>query len=321
MTNAGRGSGRKRLFSTGLLLSIIFLVFASTLSPTFSGTALLTKPGQTESHTGQVCAIGDAGWNSEAILQELDAFSEVFTRQRQLFGGFFSSRNSGGNGLFHSFGIWFILTQLNPKLIVESGVHMGQTSWLMRQACPDAKIVRIDPTARGWEDSEVDATLSYNKRGATFTDFNSIKWADLFSREERANGVILFDDHIDHLVRMQQAQAHGFGHLIYDDNYMPGTGDCFSVKDACDGGIDGAGKAHSTTTPQKVVCDVAAPHFLSSFSPFPPGGTRGQTRRILGPTPPMRCTNFHRSCKPLSEAEVRTHAHTQIQTCSRSTTN
>ena len=31
-------------------------------------------------------------------------------------------RNAGGNGLFHSFALWFILRKIRPSVIVESGV-------------------------------------------------------------------------------------------------------------------------------------------------------------------------------------------------------
>ncbi len=38
---------------------------------------------------------------------------------------------------------------LNPEVIVESGVFRGLTTWVMRQACPQAEIFCFDPDLSG----------------------------------------------------------------------------------------------------------------------------------------------------------------------------
>lgn len=97
-------------------------------------------------------------------------------------------------------------------------------------------------------------------------DFNNIDWSGQTTAAEREHAVVLVDDHMDHLIRMAQAQKFGFTQLIYDDNCMPGTGDCFSVKDACDGG---SGTAEGGL------------------------GTRGRVRAHFSNQAPKRCTDFH----------------------------
>lgn len=39
---------------------------------------------------------------------------------------------------------------------------------------------------------------------------------------------------MDHLRRLKEAHTLGFGHAMFDDNYIAGTGDMYSIKDACD---------------------------------------------------------------------------------------
>lgn len=47
--------------------------------------------------------------------------------------------------------------------------------------------------------------------------------------------LFIFDDNQDHLKRILHLHKIGVAHAIFDDNYMPGVGPAFSVKDACDG--------------------------------------------------------------------------------------
>jgi len=152
----------------------------------------------------------------------------------------FNDTNLNGNGMYHAFGMWFMIRKLGPPVLVESGVFQGLTSWLMRKASADWEPIffRIDPVKRGWEDDVKDKSKIKDYRGLKdFKDFNAIPWKDLLP-DERQNAVILFDDHQDHLVRLQQARQHGFKHILFDDNYVPGFGDMFSIKGACDGGKD-----------------------------------------------------------------------------------
>jgi hypothetical protein len=97
---------------------------------------------------GAPCQLGEQPFEAgqKLLATELLLFKEVYKEQRTKFN---TSHNSGGNGLFHSFGIWFILRRLQSPLLVESGVHNGDTSWLMRNAVPSAKFWRLDSIKEG----------------------------------------------------------------------------------------------------------------------------------------------------------------------------
>ena len=47
--------------------------------------------------------------------------------------------NSGGMKSAHMFNTWFILKALQPAYIIESGVWMGQGTWLLRKHVLKAK--------------------------------------------------------------------------------------------------------------------------------------------------------------------------------------
>src|SRR5438128_597929 len=54
------------------------------------------------------------------------------------------SDNSGGSGYSDCFWLYTGAWLLAPGVIVESGVLKGQTSWLLRQACPAALLYAVD---------------------------------------------------------------------------------------------------------------------------------------------------------------------------------
>jgi len=41
------------------------------------------------------------------------------------------------------FASWFMARQLDPEVIIESGVWRGQGTWLLEQACPRAQIISM----------------------------------------------------------------------------------------------------------------------------------------------------------------------------------
>ena len=128
--------------------------------------------------------------------------------------------NNGGMKAPHMFAVWFMLKKLNPDIVVESGVWKGQSTWLLRQACPNAKIISIDLNLEVRE--YVDDTVTYSDK-----DFSEHDWSAITE-----NSVVFFDDHQNAYKRIQQCKWFGFKHIIFEDNYPPSQGDCYSLKKA-----------------------------------------------------------------------------------------
>ena len=68
------------------------------------------------------------------------AVSEFF----EIFAGRPVKDNKGGSGFNDGLWIFAFARALEPEVIVESGVHKGHSTWLLRQACPDAEIHSFD---------------------------------------------------------------------------------------------------------------------------------------------------------------------------------
>ena len=77
--------------------------------------------------------------------------------------------------------------------------------------------VRIDMQDLGvWQDPIRSKSRTFF--GNSFIDFSKLDWDGLVGKN-RSNALVLMDDHVDQLTRMEQARRLGFGHLVYDDNY------------------------------------------------------------------------------------------------------
>ncbi|MEK6801190.1 MAG: hypothetical protein AABZ34_00795 [Nitrospirota bacterium] len=156
--------------------------------------------------------IGTVPWTNEDMRKSLREFVEVYERRP-------IRDNSGGMQAPHMFLAWFVLKTLSPKAIIESGLWLGQGTWLFEQACPAADLHCID----------IDLSrLQYRSNRATYynRDFSTIDWSNV-SKNETA---LFFDDHQNAYQRVMTAKWFGFSHLLFEDNYPPSRGDCYSLK-------------------------------------------------------------------------------------------
>ena len=163
--------------------------------------------------TEKVIRIGDIPWTRDDIEDRLGDFLELY-KDKPI------QDNAGGMKAPHMFAVWFMLKKLNPDIIVESGVWKGQSTWLLRQACPDARIIAIDLNLEVRD--YIDNTVIYSDK-----DFSEHDWSDITERS-----LVFFDDHQNAYKRLQQCKWFGFKNIIFEDNYPPSNGDCYSIKKA-----------------------------------------------------------------------------------------
>lgn len=148
--------------------------------------------------------------------------------------------NMYGMGFDHSFGLWFIARWIKPELMIESGAFKGHSTWVLRQAMPDTRILSITPRhpekylKKGA--AYVDGNCTYFA-GKDFVDFGSVDWKSVLKKHrvtDRSRVLVFFDDHQNELKRLKQALKAGFKHLVFEDNYDTGTGDHYSFRQICD---------------------------------------------------------------------------------------
>ncbi|HVO16976.1 MAG TPA: hypothetical protein VMV26_17285 [Alphaproteobacteria bacterium] len=120
--------------------------------------------------------------------------------------------NSGGSGFNDSLWLFITARLLAPDLIVESGVYKGQSSWLLRQAAPRARLhsVDLDLSQRRWQDD----AIAYHQGD----------WTEMALRAPAAGDALcFFDDHVSQAQRIREAHERGFRTLLFGDDLSAET--------------------------------------------------------------------------------------------------
>jgi hypothetical protein len=134
------------------------------------------------------------------LKSEIESFYRVY-RKRPLVD------NAGGSGFHNSFWLFLLARLMRPNLIVESGVWKGHTTWLLEQACPDARICGFDINL---------GHLEYKDGKAEFYESD---WSQhTFGKVDPEKSLCFFDCHVNHARRIIEAHERGFRHLLFDDN-------------------------------------------------------------------------------------------------------
>jgi len=116
--------------------------------------------------------------------------------------------NAGGTMRNSSTWLYAVASLLRPALIVECGTFKGHSAWLMAEALPEARIVTFDVMRE--EGRLRDRRI----------DFRLGDWSDAKDLETLpANTLCVFDDHISHRLRLEQAKARGAALALVDDDY------------------------------------------------------------------------------------------------------
>ncbi|KAL5729135.1 hypothetical protein ACHQM5_002125 [Ranunculus cassubicifolius] len=172
-------------------------------------------------------------WTNKDLIKGLEEFVPIYETRP-------IKNNMYGMGFDHSFGLWFMAKWIKPDLMIESGAFKGHSTWVLRQAMPDTRIVSLSPRHPGKYlkkgPAYVDGNCTYFA-GKDFVDFGSVDWSSVLKKHgvtDPSRVLIFFDDHQNELKRLKQALKAGFQHLIFEDNYDTGTGDHYSFRQICD---------------------------------------------------------------------------------------
>lgn len=113
----------------------------------------------------------------------------------------------GGGGFSAGLLLWTLARAVKPSCMVESGVFRGFTTWVLRQARPDARQFAFD------------ISFAERRRIEDGVDYREHDWMQ--SQVPMApgeSGLIFFDDHMNQWQRIREAAQRGFRYLIFDDS-------------------------------------------------------------------------------------------------------
>lgn len=159
--------------------------------------------------------IGTVDWSNEELRAAIPEFLALY-EQRPI------KDNQGGMRSPHLFATWFMLKKIQPTYVVESGIWKGQSTWLIEQTLPNAKVFSIDLNLPVREYIS-DKVQYFNK------DFSAIDWSII---PDKSEALLFFDDHQNAFERIKKGEILGFRKYIFEDNYPSKYGDCYSLKKA-----------------------------------------------------------------------------------------
>ena len=156
--------------------------------------------------------LGDSPFDRALMIDALEQFGSIYDERPV-------KDNNGGMGAPHLFATWLMAKTLAPQTIIESGIWKGQGTWILEQACPQATIHSLDLNLSKRE--YFSKTVNYHEN-----DLAEVDWSGL----EPATTLVFLDDHQNAYSRLQLCKWYGFRDLIFEDNYLPGKGDFYSLK-------------------------------------------------------------------------------------------
>ena len=156
------------------------------------------------------------------FLQHLDEFLKVYQERPD-------KSNTCGIRFTHSLAVYTVAKRLQPTTIIESGVNSGQSTYFFRKACPQAKIISIDPLEEpicGQPVRWIDNTNNEYITGKDFVDFDEVNWQERIAKGELdpATSLVFMDDHRGFYKRFGTFLRFGFRHVMNEDNYKMGEG-------------------------------------------------------------------------------------------------
>jgi len=139
------------------------------------------------------------GLSPTVSMSDLDEYFQAMLRNR----AFGIPNTTPGNGTLWLF---LLVRELQPKVIVESGVHRGSSLFTLRHAAPQAKMFAFD-VGFGYVLTRLDGV-----------DYRERDWSLDNVRAENRSDFCFFDDHVNNCMRIRQSYERGFRHLVVDDS-------------------------------------------------------------------------------------------------------
>ena len=137
----------------------------------------------------------------------------------------------------HALALFVAVKQLKPRLVIESGVNAGQSTYFLRHAKKDMEIIAIDPldepicgTKKRWID---DSGQTKYYTGDKFVDIAEFDWIGMAKNSSitPSRTLVFLDDHQEVLQRFPSLMKAGIRHVIVEDNYKRGEGATQSDRD------------------------------------------------------------------------------------------
>ncbi len=143
-------------------------------------------------------------FNKNYLNNNLNDFLKIYKKRPIKY-------NRSGMKIEHCYALYCFLKKIKPKIIIESGIWKGQTTWLIKQILKKSIIYSIDINLSQRE-------IIYKDVNYLDKDITEYDWSHI----DKNNTVIIFDDHVCFSKRINFLIKNKFKKIIFDDNLPNG---------------------------------------------------------------------------------------------------
>lgn len=148
-----------------------------------------------------------AGQNTFDGLAAFDSQAAIKAFYHEYLASPFRSK-FGGSRFNNLLFLHLIAKGLQPELIIDSGSYQGASAWALSSGAPNARTVSFD------------IDLSRLIRRHPRVEYVEKDWSDFdFEDANFAKALCYFDDHLDQIMRLLQADKLGVPYAIFDDDF------------------------------------------------------------------------------------------------------
>jgi hypothetical protein len=141
--------------------------------------------------------------------------------------------NNGGMNINDMFSFYFLLKNLKPTTVIESGIWNGYSTKLIRTVLGEnCKIISLDPREIP-EYGYIDKKTTYFT-GKSFIDFKDLKLNEIHPEIDLQKTLCFFDDHQNSVQRMIQCIDKKIIHIFFNDNYPVNAGSHYTIQHLID---------------------------------------------------------------------------------------
>jgi hypothetical protein len=115
---------------------------------------------------------------------------------------------TGGCGFNGGLTLFLLARLLKPRVVIESGVFRGYTTWVLRQALPEAAVFCFEPKPDQIRHRDPQAV--YSEQDWSRFDFSGV---------DLSSSLAFFDDHVDQVRRAEECAQRGVRHALFDDSF------------------------------------------------------------------------------------------------------
>ena len=141
--------------------------------------------------------------SKKKLFQQIRKHDEIYYKKNPI------NNNSGGIGFNNSLFLYIFLKNINVDLIIESGVWMGYTSFLIDQACKTNNKIKFDINF---------SKVIYKSKQSEYCEYDINEYDFKKKSKILKRSAIFFDDHFSQLDRFLLSDSLNIPNMIFDDD-------------------------------------------------------------------------------------------------------